>query len=186
MNYIQYSFTVSPPEPGSDILIALLADLEFESFTQNETGLNAYIQDERKSGAVLANNLGQSLEIGDLEKVQQIINTLFKSIPYTIWQKENEHFYHAIIHLTFKLLGIYIDSEVQTSDGRMDALVRLEKYVYCFEFKLDSSADKALGQIETKGYLTPYLHQGKICIGIGVNFSREEKKVKEFVWREFL
>ena len=147
---------------------------------------NAYVQDEGNSGAVLANKLKKYLEDGDLEKVQQIINTLFKSIPYTIWQKENEHFYHAIIHLTFKLLGIYVDSEVQTSDGRMDALVRLEKYVYCFEFKLDSSADKALEQIETKGYLTPYLHQGKTCIGIGVNFSREEKKVKEFVWREFL
>lgn len=46
MNYIQYSFTVNPPEPGSDILIALLADLGFESFTQNESGLEAYIQEE--------------------------------------------------------------------------------------------------------------------------------------------
>ena len=47
----------------------------------------------------------------------------------------------------------------------MDALVRLEKYVYCFEFRLggnplDESAEKALEQIEKKGYLTPYLHQG--------------------------
>ena len=146
---------------------------------------NAYIQDERKSGAILANNLGQSLQNGDLEKVQQILNTLFKSIPYTLWQKENEHFYHAIIHLIFKILGIYVDSEVQTSDGRMDALVRLEKYVYCFEFKLDESAEMALSQIEKKGYLTPYLHQGRTCIGIGVNFSKEEKKVKEFLWKEF-
>lgn len=46
MDYIQYSFTVSPTEPGSDILIALLADIGFESFTQNETGLDAYIQGE--------------------------------------------------------------------------------------------------------------------------------------------
>ena len=46
MNYIQYSFTVTPAEPGSDILIALLADLGFESFTQNEAGLEAYIQEE--------------------------------------------------------------------------------------------------------------------------------------------
>lgn len=45
MDYIQYAFTVSPPEPGSDILIALLADLGFESFTQNDTGFDAYIQD---------------------------------------------------------------------------------------------------------------------------------------------
>jgi len=46
MNYIQYSFTVTPAEPGSDILIALLADLGFESFTQNDSGLEAYIQQE--------------------------------------------------------------------------------------------------------------------------------------------
>ncbi|PWK29211.1 PD-(D/E)XK nuclease superfamily protein [Arcicella aurantiaca] len=146
---------------------------------------NAYIQDDANSGAILANKLKHSLENGDLEKVQQILNTLFKSIPYTLWQKENEHFYHAIIHLIFKLLGIYADSEVQTSDGRMDALVRLEKYVYCFEFKLDESAEMALAQIEKKEYLTPYLHQNKTCIGIGVNFSKEEKKVKEFIWKKF-
>jgi ribosomal protein L11 methyltransferase len=44
MDYIQYSFTVSPTEPGSDILIALLSDIGFESFTQNETGVDAYVQ----------------------------------------------------------------------------------------------------------------------------------------------
>jgi Predicted AAA-ATPase/PD-(D/E)XK nuclease superfamily len=146
---------------------------------------NSYIQNQSEQSSTLATELRDSLQNGDLEKVHQILNTLFKSVPYTLWQKENEHFYHAIIHLIFKLLGIYVDSEVQTSDGRMDALVRLEKYVYCFEFKLDESAEMALAQIERKGYLTPYLHQGKTCIGIGVNFSKEEKKVKEFLWKEF-
>ena len=46
MNYLQYTFTVNPPEPGSDILIALLADIGFESFAQNEIGLEGYIQSE--------------------------------------------------------------------------------------------------------------------------------------------
>jgi ribosomal protein L11 methyltransferase len=46
MDYIQYTFTVTPPEPGSDILIALLADLGFESFSTTDTGLEAYIQEE--------------------------------------------------------------------------------------------------------------------------------------------
>lgn len=147
---------------------------------------NIYVQNsEDEKSVILTLQISKSLKEGNLEKVQQILNTLFKSIPYTLWQKENEHFYHAIIHLIFKLLGIYVDSEVQTSDGRMDALVRLEKYVYCFEFKLDESAEMALAQIEKKEYLTPYLHQGKTCIGIGVNFSKEEKKVKEFIWKKY-
>lgn len=46
MDYIQYSFNISPAEPGSDILISVLADVGFESFTQNETGIEAYIQKE--------------------------------------------------------------------------------------------------------------------------------------------
>lgn len=46
MDYIQYDFKITPVEPGSDILIALLADLGFESFTQNEIGVEAYIQEE--------------------------------------------------------------------------------------------------------------------------------------------
>lgn len=46
MDYIQYSFTVTPPEPGSDILIALLADLGFESFSANDTGFDAYVTEE--------------------------------------------------------------------------------------------------------------------------------------------
>ncbi len=46
MNYIQYNFVVSPIEPGSDILIALLADLGFESFSNNTKGFEGYIQEE--------------------------------------------------------------------------------------------------------------------------------------------
>lgn len=151
-----------------------------------EVLLDAYTEyQEDKRGIVLVNEIRKSLSIGNLEHLQSILNSLFKSIPYTLWQKENEHFYHAIIHLTFKLLGIYVDSEVQTSDGRMDVLVRLPNYVYCFEFKLDETADEALQQIRNKGYLTPYLHEGKTCIGIGVNFSKEDKKVKELKWEKY-
>lgn len=146
---------------------------------------NSYIQSNSQQGIILALQIRTALQNADIDKVHQIFDTLFKSIPYELWQKENEHFYHAIIHLTFKLLGIYVDSQVQTCDGRMDALVRIEKYVYCFEFKLDESAEKALQQIQTKGYLMPYLLENKTCIGIGVNFSRKEKKVKELIWKKF-
>jgi hypothetical protein len=178
--------TIKDIDPDTGIFTLDYPNQEVRSaFLENLA--NNYVQSsEEEQSVVLALQISKSLKEGKLEKVQQIINTLFKSIPYTLWQKENEHFYHAIIHLIFKLLGIYVDSEVQTSDGRMDALVKLEKYVYCFEFKLDESAEKALEQIAKKEYLTSYLHQGKKCIGIGVNFSREEKKVKEFLWKEFV
>ncbi|MRI64095.1 50S ribosomal protein L11 methyltransferase [Ornithobacterium rhinotracheale] len=43
MNYIEYHFNIVPPQPFSEILIALLSQAEFESFEETATGLKAYI-----------------------------------------------------------------------------------------------------------------------------------------------
>ncbi len=145
---------------------------------------NAYTNSKVDSVLILANQMSRALNIADFDKVQSIINSIFKSIPYQIWQNENEHYYHALVHLTFRLLGIYSESEVQSADGRLDALVQLQNYVYCFEFKLDGSAELALQQIKDKGYLQPFLQQNKTCIGIGLNFSTITKKVEKLIWEE--
>lgn len=42
--YIEYNFTVSPKEPATEILIAELGNVGFESFVENENGVTAYIQ----------------------------------------------------------------------------------------------------------------------------------------------
>lgn len=42
--YIGYHFTITPTQPASDILMAELGELGFESFVETETGLSAYIQ----------------------------------------------------------------------------------------------------------------------------------------------
>ena len=151
-----------------------------------EVLLDAVLEYPTKQGIVLVNEMRKALLIGDIDKLESILNTIFKSLPYELWQRENEHFYHAIIHLTFTLLGVYVQSEVQTSDGRMDALIRLKDYVYCIEFKLDESADMAIQQIKDKKYLQPFAHEGKKLIAIGVNFSKEKKKVEELKWEEVL
>lgn len=44
MNYIEYQFDIVPKEPWGEILTALLAELEFESFTTTEIGINAYVK----------------------------------------------------------------------------------------------------------------------------------------------
>ncbi|PZD78041.1 50S ribosomal protein L11 methyltransferase [Mesonia sp. K7] len=42
-SYIGYFFTVNPPQPASEILMAELAEIDFESFVETETGLEAYV-----------------------------------------------------------------------------------------------------------------------------------------------
>ena len=44
--YIEYIFKVTPKQPATEILIAELGELAFESFVENEEGVIAYIQKE--------------------------------------------------------------------------------------------------------------------------------------------
>ena len=44
MNYMEYHFTVAPLQPASDILMAQLGEVGFESFLETEDGILAYIQ----------------------------------------------------------------------------------------------------------------------------------------------
>jgi len=44
--YIEYNFKVEPVQPASDILIAELGEVEFESFVETEEGVQAYIKKE--------------------------------------------------------------------------------------------------------------------------------------------
>ena len=55
MSYLSYQFTVSPPEPGSEILMALISDYEFDSFDFNDFGFTAYIKEESATNVDLSN-----------------------------------------------------------------------------------------------------------------------------------
>ena len=45
-SYLEYQFTVHPFQPGTEILLAELSLLPFESFEETEEGLHAYIRSE--------------------------------------------------------------------------------------------------------------------------------------------
>lgn len=45
MRYLRCTLKLEPPQPATEIFIAALSELGFESFEETETGLNAYIQE---------------------------------------------------------------------------------------------------------------------------------------------
>ncbi len=144
--------------------------------------LDEYVKARDVNSLVIVRDITRALENKELDKLKSIFNTVFKSIPYTLWKQDNEYFFHALIHLTFRLLGVFIESEILQSSGRIDAIVVAKKYVYCFEFKMDQSASIGIQQIVDKGYLDTYKHLGKELVAIGVNFSKEDKEVDEIEW----
>ncbi len=145
---------------------------------------DTYITNQSTPAKQILTDLLQALKSKDTQGLQNAINQAYSHIPYPLWQKENEHFYHAIIHLLFSLLGVYIHSEVHTKDGRADAIINIDEGVFCLEFKLDKTAQEAVQQVKDKGYLDAYRHLGKPCYIIGINFSSKDKAVQELLFME--
>ncbi len=129
----------------------------------------------------LANQLELAFQNENIPLVISLINTSFASIPYPIFIKDKEAYYHSVVFLIFYYLGQYIESEVNTSIGRIDAVLETAASIYVIEFKLDKTAEEAIEQIKTKNYATKYQHKNKIIKLLGVNFSSETKAVENWL-----
>ena len=134
---------------------------------------------------VIYAHLKRALDKGDLEKVIAQINQVFSTIPYQLFEAKRESFFHAILHLTFRGLGLLTQSEVSTAQGRVDTVVHARSGIYVMEFKLDESAQAALDQIRRTRYGSPYLDQGQPVTALGVSFSSETKEVAEWEARPY-
>jgi ribosomal protein L11 methyltransferase len=53
MNYIEYTFQVNPKHPFTDILVAQLAEIGFESFCETDSGVQAYIEEAAHNNEIL-------------------------------------------------------------------------------------------------------------------------------------
>ncbi len=60
------------------------------------------------------------------------------------------------MYIIFELMGTPVQTEKQTSNGRIDIFLQTKDYIYVMELKVDGSADEALAQIEEKGYTKPF------------------------------
>jgi hypothetical protein len=132
------------------------------------------------SGLVVALRLEKAFENDNLEQVVHILRGMFSGIPFQLYEKTPERFYHAALHLLFSYMGLRVHSEVCTSEGRADAVVETANRVYVLEFKLDQSAEAALEQIRRKRYHQAFWNLGKPVVGVGVNFSSQTKNIEDW------
>ena len=85
-----------------------------------------------------------------------------------------------IFYLFFRLMGQYIDVEVDTAIGRADAVVKLQDTIYVFEFKVDGTPEEALTQINSKKYAIPYQADHRKIVKVGVNFDSATRTIGEW------
>jgi ribosomal protein L11 methyltransferase len=87
--YIEYNFTFSPKEPISEILIAELGNVGFESFVETENGVTGYIQKTDWNAEILADVFVLNSDEFSIEYNQN-------EVPQTNWNAEWEKNFEPI------------------------------------------------------------------------------------------
>jgi hypothetical protein len=142
--------------------------------------LSTYSEVELAFAGSALKQLTVTLLKADWRRFFQALNTLLASINYELHIKQ-EKYYQTIFYLIFKLIGLEINAEVHTNQGRIDAVIETDTAVYLFEFKLEGSATEALQQIRTKEYFTRYQLTGKTLHLLGVHFDIDTRSVTEWL-----
>ena len=121
----------------------------------------------------------REIEQGDAEGFMHRLEAFFANGDYALMGDKELYFQNAM-YVFFMLLGLYVDVERHTTDGRMDMLVLTKDYIYIFELKTDQNADIALRQIEEKGYDRPFAADSRELFKVGVNFSTEKRCIDDW------
>lgn len=123
------------------------------------------------------------LESGNLDSFMYRLTALFASIPYPEGKTPPyEGEWSRQIYLILSLMGAYVQCEVHMATGRADCVVQTSDYIYVFEFKLDTSVEDAMSQINDRGYTIPYLADSRKLYKVAVVFSTEKRNIS--TWKK--
>ena len=143
--------------------------------------LNAYTSISKDELEGIAVDLARHVRSGNTEGIMKVFKVFLAAIPYDV-QLKSEKYYQTVFFLLFLMLGVYIEAESRTNDGRIDAVAMCGEWVYLFEFKINRDAETALSQIREKEYFRKYQNSGKRIILIGANFNMEARQLDD--WKQ--
>jgi ATP-dependent exoDNAse (exonuclease V) beta subunit len=124
--------------------------------------------------------LTESLQTDNIDAFFVTLKIFFANIPYEI-TLQHEKYYQSLFYAIFMLIGLTIDAEVSTNQGRIDCVVQTNDKIYIIEFKLNGSCDDALQQILAKNYAQKYQASDKQRVLLGVEFKQQTRNIGEFI-----
>ena len=163
-DYNPEQFTYNLDYPNEEVKRGFVNSLS-ETFTPS-------LSDGKFSIFAFANDV----KAGNVEAFMRRFSAFLSDNGYRV-QGEQEKYFQNTMSIFFRLMGLYVKTEYQTSNGRIDIVVETDRFVYIIELKRDQSPEIALQQIEAKGYDKPFLASGKQIIKLGINFSSETRTV---------
>ncbi len=158
--------------------------------------LHAYSYQQKSSVSQVLLRVEDALFDNDIDKFVEQLKILFSDIAHQLHPKINkknptpedeaklfkawEGYFHSIIYLLIKFLGLHIDVEMSKHKGRIDAKIEVDDYLYIMEFKMDASAQKAMNQIATQQYADAFKNTSKQIVLVGISFDSKICNVKEY------
>lgn len=139
-----------------------------------------YIKKDERQGQFSVRRFVRAVQEGEPERFMELLGSMLAGVPYSEKGSAESHFQNAAFIL-FTLMGQHVRLEDRTSDGRIDMTIETGKYVYIFEFKVDSTAREAMKQIREKEYWIKYLGTGKTIYLVGANFSTRLRRLDGYL-----
>jgi hypothetical protein len=132
-------------------------------------------------------SLLQSLKNADIEQFRTTLCSVFASIPYNNYTKNQistfEGYYASLAYVYLASLGLELKVEDPTSTGRIDMTIQAGDIIYILEFKVEGKGD-ALAQIKEKEYHLKFMDQGKDIYLIGIHFDSVKRNISSFKWEK--
>ena len=126
----------------------------------------------------------RAMKEGDVPAFIEKLQEYYESFPYDLLYKDKERTYQLLFHAFFVASGMDAVAEEHSLRGRADNVIRTKSYIYVCELKVDGSAEDALAQIRERKYYEKYIPLAKkknIKLHlVGMNFSSEERNIKDF------
>lgn len=123
----------------------------------------------------------RDIESGNAEGFLQRLQSFFAGAKFDQIAKDTENWFQNVVFIVTSLCGLYVEAEHQTSNGRIDLLLKTDKFIYVMEFKYDGSAEDALRQIDSKEYALPWHSDNRQVIKVGANFSSSLRRLDGWV-----
>ncbi|MGM9748439.1 MAG: PD-(D/E)XK nuclease domain-containing protein, partial [Candidatus Cryptobacteroides sp.] len=140
-----------------------------------------YTSKNRTSAPLEIRNFVNDIKSGNAEGFMQRLQSFFAGAKFDQVAKDTENWFQNVVFIVTTLCGLYIEAEHQTSNGRIDLVLKTDKYIYVMELKYDGSAEEALKQIDDKGYALPWQSDGRTVIKVGSNFSSSLRRLDGWI-----
>ena len=133
----------------------------------------------------------RALKKGDIHLAMKEMQAYMAGVPYVEGFRRKladaataEGFYEYTMYLIFSMLNVYARTQVKCAGGRTDMVVWMPDAIYVFELKVHDTAQRALEQIDDKGYAIPYESDGRRIVKVGVKFNVDTRTPEEWAIAE--